>query len=272
MTPQARHPSLRASDLGRGRFSRCRAPRTGATLAASRHHAYRHRGREHPARRRNGLSRRRPAPRTLRAQFPARGDQLCVLPAASRRDLRALGRQDAPHFRFAVVLPRTNTHDARLRGARELLRTFLAETSGLGDKLGVLLVRLPPSLAWDARVASTFFTLLREARDGPVACEPRHASWFEPNADRARRDVAAGGWLGPDGDSAGALLYYRWHGSPRVYRSAYDDDWLARAATRLAAWPAGAVPRVTFDNTAAGEATANALALRSLTGAPFRAP
>ncbi len=185
-----------------------------------------------------------------------------------------------PHFRFAVKLPRAITHDARLRGARQPLQAFLAETAGLGDRLGVLLVQLAPSLAWDARVARTFFGLLRESWDGPVACEPRHASWFEPAADRAlarlrvsrvaadpaRTEAGArpGGWLGPAGDGVGALPYYRWHGAPRMYWSTYDDSWLAQQAARLAEWPAGAVPWVIFDNTASGAATANALALRSL--------
>lgn len=186
-----------------------------------------------------------------------------------------------PHFRFAVKLPRAITHDAGLRGTRKLLRAFLAEAAGLGDRLGVLLVQLPPSLAWDARVARSFFTLLGESWAGPVACEPRHVSWFEPGADSAlarlrvsrvaadpaRIEAAArpGGWLGPAGDGVGALLYYRWHGSPRVYWSSYEPSWLAQQAARLANWPPGAVPWVIFDNTASGAATANALTLQSLT-------
>jgi uncharacterized protein YecE (DUF72 family) len=196
-----------------------------------------------------------------------------------------------PHFRFAVKLPRTITHDAGLRGTRAPLRDFLAQTAGLGDRLGVLLVQLPPSLAWDARVARTFFALLRESWDGPVACEPRHASWFEPAvgralarmrvsrvaADPARTEAAArpGGWLGPAGDGVGALLYYRWHGSPRLYWSNYEQRWLEQQVARLAEWPAGAVPWVIFDNTAAGSATANAIVLQSLAaaaGTAVRAP
>lgn len=189
-----------------------------------------------------------------------------------------------PHFRFAVKLPRTITHDAALRGTRRLLRAFLDETAGLGDRLGVLLVQLPPSQAWDARVARAFFALLREWWDGPVACEPRHASWFEPRADQAlarlrvsrvaadpaRSEAAArpGGWLGPAGDGVGALLYHRWHGSPRMYWSGYDPRWLALQAARLARWPAGAVPWVIFDNTASGAATADALALQALATGP----
>jgi uncharacterized protein YecE (DUF72 family) len=186
-------------------------------------------------------------------------------------------------FRFAVKLPRAITHDARLRAAREPLDGFLAQVSGLGDRLGVLLVQLPPSLAFDARVAGRFFGLLRERFTGAVVCEPRHASWFEPAADAllvaqrvgrvaadpARWPVAAvpGGWLGPEGDGAGAVVYHRWHGSPRTYWSTYGDDWLQARAAELSRWSAGADRWCIFDNTAAGAATGNALALRALLAA-----
>ena len=233
-------------------------------------------------------------PRDVAAAFPGEGQQLeryarqlhCVEINSSFYRPHRVGTyarwagMTPPGFRFAVKLPRAITHDARLRAAREPLRAFLAETAGLGAKLRVLLVQLPPSLAYEARVARTFFTLLRESWDGAVACEPRHASWFEPQADRAlasmrisrvaadpaRSEAAArpGGWLGPAGDGAGALLYWRWHGSPRMYWSNYDASWLARQAAQLEAWPIGAERWTIFDNTAAGAATANALALRSL--------
>ena len=56
-------------------------------------------------------------------------------------------------FQFAVKLPRTITHDLKLRRARQPLAQFIDESSGLGDKRGPLLVQLPPSLAFDSRVA-----------------------------------------------------------------------------------------------------------------------
>jgi len=52
-------------------------------------------------------------------------------------------------FRFAVKLPRTITHDARLVDAIPLVAAFWIEAQQLGDKLGPLLVQLPPSLAFD---------------------------------------------------------------------------------------------------------------------------
>src|SRR5690606_30485903 len=80
-----------------------------------------------------------------------------------------------PSFRFAVKLPRTITHEHALVGAAGELDAFLEQVAGLGGKLGPLLVQLPPSHAWDARVAPRFFRALRARFDGLVACAPRHA-------------------------------------------------------------------------------------------------
>ncbi len=170
-------------------------------------------------------------------------------------------------FSFAVKMPKAITHTRRLVGATEPLERFLAEAGQLGAKLGPLLVQLPPSLAFDTRVAGTFFTLLRERFDGLLVCEPRHPSWFGAEAeallsafqvarvaaDPAIVPVAAvpGGWRG--------LAYYRLHGSPNMYESAYSEAYLNELAQRisLAPQPAWCV----FDNTALGAATTDALEL-----------
>src|SRR5690606_24647260 len=86
-------------------------------------------------------------------------------------------------FRFSVKLPKAITHDARLLGTGDALTAFFDGTSGLGRKLGGVLVQLPPSLAFDARTADRFFAMLRRRCTAAVACEPRHPSWFEPAVD-----------------------------------------------------------------------------------------
>jgi len=189
--------------------------------------------------------------------------------------------QTPPGFRFSAKLPRRITHEGRLRRAREPLTRFLAEARGLGDKLAVLLVQLPPSFAFEAQPVRRFFDLLGELfTTGAVVCEPRHASWFTPGADRAlaacrvgrvaadpARSAGAdepGGWLGPNGDGAGAVVYHRWHGAPRTYWSRYELDWLRERSERLARWPRDADCWCIFDNTAGGGAISNALELREL--------
>jgi uncharacterized protein YecE (DUF72 family) len=176
-----------------------------------------------------------------------------------------------PHFRFAVKMPKAITHQLCLVGCNDALERFLLEVTALQEKLGPLLVQLPPKLAFDSGTAPQFFSSLRAKFSGAVVCEPRHQTWFAPRANEILRDlqiarVAAdparfpeaavpGGWRG--------LAYYRLHGSPRMYYSEYDDAYLAHMAKELAA--PGAHPRwCIFDNTARGAAVVNALGLLEL--------
>jgi uncharacterized protein YecE (DUF72 family) len=175
-------------------------------------------------------------------------------------------------FQFAVKVPKTITHEQKLRRARAPLEAFLEETAGLGDKRGPLLIQLPPSLAFEARVAARFFDLLRSRHEGFAVCEPRHPSWFLPQAEallvrykvaRAAADPALapgaerpGGWPG--------LAYFRLHGSPRKYWSPYDDAYLAALAAVLRDLPSHVGAWCVFDNTASGAALANAWTLQRL--------
>jgi uncharacterized protein YecE (DUF72 family) len=176
-----------------------------------------------------------------------------------------------PDFRFAVKLPRDVTHARRLIAATEPLERFLSETKGLGDRLGPLLVQLPPALNCNEDNAELFFQELRLRFDGLVVCEPRHASWFTDEVDallvrhqiaRVAADPAPvpkaaipGGWPG--------LIYRRLHGSPRMYYSAYPAEYIEATAALM-----GEIPDhdrehwCIFDNTALGEAAGNALALK----------
>ncbi len=83
------------------------------------------------------------------------------------------------HFRFSVKLPKTITHGLKLADCAAPLRAHLEDAGALGDKLAVHLVQLPPSLAFDAATAEPFFRGLSDASGAAIACEPRHASWFE---------------------------------------------------------------------------------------------
>jgi uncharacterized protein YecE (DUF72 family) len=175
-----------------------------------------------------------------------------------------------PRFRFAVKLPRTITHDARLANTTSLVTAFRDETLQLGEKLGPLLVQLPPSLAYDALVAGAFFADLRDLWPTAVVCEPRHASWFAAEADAllaahrvgrvgadpARHPAAGapGGWTG--------LAYWRLHGSPRMYYSRYETAALEALAGEISR--AAGETWCVFDNTASGAAAANALDLRGM--------
>ena len=175
-----------------------------------------------------------------------------------------------PEFRFTIKMPRAITHELKLRRSQALVARFLQETAGLGRKRGPILVQLPPSLAFEARVALRFFGGLREQFSGFVVCEPRHPTWFEAGADQLLRRhrvsrVAAdpprvaganqpGGWDG--------LAYFRLHGSPRTYWSRYSAAYLEALAVAVRAAPAGVDSWIVFDNTASGAAFENAWEFR----------
>ncbi|HEY7808460.1 MAG TPA: DUF72 domain-containing protein [Croceibacterium sp.] len=176
-------------------------------------------------------------------------------------------------FRFSAKLPKTITHERKLVDCAHLLDEFMAQAGTLGEKLAVVLVQLPPKLEFDAPTATRFFAALGKRCSAAIACEPRHASWFDDQAsallverrvcrvaaDPAVCEAAAqpGGWRG--------LSYWRLHGSPVKYRSSYGDriggyaGALQTAATKDEAW-------CIFDNTASSAAASDALKLLETLG------
>ena len=176
-------------------------------------------------------------------------------------------------FRFAVKAPRAITHEQSLVASDVLLDVFLEEVGGLGQRLGPLLVQLPPSLPFDAEIAEEFFVTLRELYAGPVACEPRHPTWFDNEAEALLRRfrvarVAADPARVPPAATPGGwhqLVYYRLHGTPVMYRSVYSSAYLMMVAAALRAQVAAGVDCwCVFDNTTLGGATGNALTLAQM--------
>ena len=174
-------------------------------------------------------------------------------------------------FRFSVKAPKAITHEASLICASEPLKIFLAEVNILGTKLGPILFQLPPKAAFNSTVSEAFFTLLREQHSGPTVLEPRHPSWFTPQANhllqkfpnRPRRSGSSAiprrvlcRWMDQ-------LLYCRLHGSPRMYYSAYPEKYLQALAAAIMKQHAKEVWCI-FDNTASGAALGDAQTLVGL--------
>ena len=180
-----------------------------------------------------------------------------------------------PDFRFSAKLPKTITHQRKLVDCDDLIDLFLDEISALGESLAILLIQLPPSLAWETSIARCFLKALASKTRLQLVCEPRHATWFLPEADNVLDElqiarVAAdpvkvpaaaepGGWRG--------VSYYRLHGSPIPYRSSYDDGRLEHYADVMASERSEGRPLwCIFDNTASSAAAADALKLQGLLG------
>ena len=164
----------------------------------------------------------------------------------------------------AIKLPRAISHERRLVDCAQALAEFFAQCTALGSALGCVLVQLPPSLVYEEGLARAFFQAFRSRFAGPLVLEPRHPSWVaaQPlleefhvaqaavDPSRISSDSVPGGWLG--------FRYWRLHGSPRIYHSAYGMAFLERLAAQLRqgegeAW-------CVFDNTASGAALADGTA------------
>lgn len=178
------------------------------------------------------------------------------------------------HFRFSVKLPKTITHEARLAGIAAPLHQFALEAGALGDKLGCVLVQLPPKLGFEAAVADAFFARLSDTFDCTIACEARHPEWFGEEATallqrRAVTRVIADPPKGQEGPHlpTTATIYTRLHGAPRVYYTSYETAYLAQLARDMATHAAqGRTVWCIFDNTASGAALPNALEVQLALG------
>ncbi|HNY65519.1 MAG TPA: DUF72 domain-containing protein [Deltaproteobacteria bacterium] len=168
-------------------------------------------------------------------------------------------------FVWAVKAHRFITHTRRLSGVEGPVKTFLDAACNLGDKLGPILFQLPPSLAFDARTAAAFFSLLPEGLR--YVLEARHASWTAPDA-LAMLEGHGIAWC--ISDTAGRYLclealtapftYLRLHGSRRLYASEYSPAEISGWAEKIRAWNLPAY--VYFDNDYMAYAVKNALEMR----------
>ncbi|AUZ46780.1 DUF72 domain-containing protein [Pseudomonas orientalis] len=171
-------------------------------------------------------------------------------------------------FRFSVKVPKRITHELRLRQCETALDEFLAQCLQLNDKLGCLLVQLPPSLSYEPLIARAFFEALRQRFAGAVVLEPRHASWLAAGSLLQALEI---GWVIADpaviaaGDAWQGVRYWRLHGSPRIYHSAYGPERMQAYARLLRQSIEEGIPTwCIFDNTASGHAVADALHLLDL--------
>ncbi|MFF6782205.1 DUF72 domain-containing protein [Streptomyces sp. NPDC012510] len=79
-------------------------------------------------------------------------------------------------FVVAVKASRYLTHIKRLRDPEEPVSRLMSHAEGLGDRLGPVLLQLPPTLRADAELLDTCLGCFPSRTR--VAVEPRHDSWW----------------------------------------------------------------------------------------------
>jgi uncharacterized protein YecE (DUF72 family) len=177
-------------------------------------------------------------------------------------------------FVFAVKAHRGVTHEGRLEGVETKWQAFVSNAMALAEKLGPVLVQLPPSLRRQTDLLEAFLDGHRRAfGDKPrLAFEFRHASWFEGGAAELLRRHGAAMVIADSSrypqaplESAGPFVYLRFHGPGALFASGYSDEELREWAQQIREWLAeGMDVYAYFNNDAEGCAVINAMRLREL--------
>ncbi len=179
-------------------------------------------------------------------------------------------REKTPHiFLWAVKANRYITHIKRLRDPEEPLERFFNSVEMLGEKLGPILVQLPPNLSFDEAVFGNFCHKLKG--NHLYALEVRHPSWANQRAVQILGDYnialcisdTAGRYPYIEEDTA-TFFYIRLHGSTKLYASEYTEEELQMYARKIRDWPKDTY--LYFDNDYRGYAIKNAKRLKEILG------
>ncbi|WP_051807597.1 DUF72 domain-containing protein [Actinoplanes subtropicus] len=169
-------------------------------------------------------------------------------------------------FVVAVKMSRYLTHVKRLEDPAEPVARFLDRAAGLTDKLGPVLLQLPPTLKGDP--AALEQTLAQFPRHVEVAVEPRHPTWF---TDETRAVLEKHGAALCWADRKGRPLNPLWQTAGFGYIRMHEGraaPWprYGRAALRTWLDRAGQFDRtyVFFNNDPGGAAVADATALAAM--------
>lgn len=166
---------------------------------------------------------------------------------------------------MAVKASRYLTHIRRLRDPEEPVRRLLGVAAGLGDRLGPVLIQLPPTLRAEPSLLDRCLSYF--PRDVRVAVEPRHESWWTDEVrDVLEKHGAALCWADRRGRPVTPLWrtaswgYLRFHEGAAHPWPAYGDQALRTWAARLAkAWADDQDVFVYFNNDPGGAAVRDAV-------------
>jgi uncharacterized protein YecE (DUF72 family) len=176
-------------------------------------------------------------------------------------------RERTPNgFRMAVKMSRYLTHVKRLNDPAEPVARFFDRADALGDRLGPVLIQLPPTLK--ANPDALDEVLKRFPHGTQAAVEPRHRSWFTTELRHLlERHNAALCWADRLGKPLGPLWrtadfgYLRLHEGRATPRPRYGVKALRSWAQRIGGeFSARDEVFVYFNNDPGGAAITDAIA------------
>jgi len=139
-------------------------------------------------------------------------------------------------FQFALKANQKITHVARLRNCESTLKRFLEVASVLqeGNRLGPILVQLPPNFKFDSALLREFLALRPTAFR--FAFEVRHASWYTEETYQLLRNFDTALCLAETDETAPPDVVTAGFAYVRLRREAYLAKELAAWRKRFDGW------------------------------------
>jgi uncharacterized protein YecE (DUF72 family) len=176
-------------------------------------------------------------------------------------------------FRFCPKLSRFITHQMQLVNIEEALQNFFDVFGDMKNRLGPVLIQLPPGLLYDKPLICNYFNLINEKyKQYRFAVEIRNKSWINDNfIDLLFQNgiafvIADSGHRYPYYEVVTAgFVYLRLHGREQLYASDYQETELRSIAEKITCWlNEGKEVWVFFNNDYQGFAVKNAERLRKI--------
>ncbi|MEO8108606.1 MAG: DUF72 domain-containing protein [Ginsengibacter sp.] len=134
-------------------------------------------------------------------------------------------------FKFSVKAPRLITHYKKFSECENYLGDFYGSIyEGLQEKLGCVLFQLPPQIKYTEEMLMILTKILDPSFTNVI--EFRDASWWNENVflQLNKKNIAFSGASFPklpdEVIKTTHALYYRLHGVPVLYKSAYAESFL----------------------------------------------
>lgn len=141
-------------------------------------------------------------------------------------------------FTFSVKAPRSITHYNKFSDSQELLSKFYdVIKEGLQEKLGCVLFQLPPNFHFDDEKLDLITSSLNPEFKNVI--EFRHPGWWNNEVYKklSKHGITFCGIEHPtlpnDVIKNTSVLYYRFHGSPQLYKSEYSEAALKEFADQI---------------------------------------
>lgn len=146
------------------------------------------------------------------------------------------------NFKFCPKISRYVTHIKKLNDPEDTLPKFFTLFDPVKNRLGPVLIQLPPSLAFHEERAEGFYQALKKYKGYRFAVEPRHDSWLEKTSIELLQKYHIAFVIADSGGRrtyaehiTARHIYIRFHGEAG-FDSSYSDRFLQQFAEKIQRW------------------------------------